>query len=41
MKEDCPASLEEHLSWLRQVGFEATCLHLHLNRAVIAGVKWK
>lgn len=40
-KEDSPASLEEHLSWLRQAGFEATCLHLHLNRAVIAGVKWK
>ena len=40
-KEDYPASLEEHLSWLRQAGFEATCLHLHLNRAVIAGVKWK
>lgn len=40
-KEDCPATLEEHLSWLRQAGFEATCLHLHLNRAVIAGVKWK
>jgi len=27
------------LSWLRQAGFEATCLHLHLNRALIAGVK--
>lgn len=40
-KEDYPASLEEHLSWLRQAGFEATCLHLHLNRALIAGVKPK
>ena len=40
-KEDHPASLEEHLSWLREAGFEATCLHLHLNRALIAGVKWK
>lgn len=40
-KEDYPASLEEHLNWLRQAGFEATCLHLHLNRAVIAGVKGK
>jgi tRNA (cmo5U34)-methyltransferase len=38
-KEDYPASLEEHLSWLRQAGFEATCLHLHLNRALIVGVK--
>ena len=40
-KEDYPASLEEHLTWLRQAGFEATCLHLHLNRALIAGVKQK
>ncbi len=40
-KEDSPASLEDHLSWLRRAGFEATCLHLHLNRALIAGVKGK
>lgn len=40
-KEDYPASLAEHLHWLRQAGFEATYLHLHLNRAVIAGVKGK
>jgi tRNA (cmo5U34)-methyltransferase len=40
-KKEHPASLEEHLAWLRQAGFEATCLHLHLNRALIAGVKWK
>ena len=38
-KEDYPASLEEHLIWLRQAGFEATCLHLHLNRALIVAVK--
>ena len=40
-KEDHPGTLEEHLTWLRQAGFEATCLHMHLNRALIAGVKWK
>jgi len=38
-KEDYPASIEEQLAWLREAGFSATCLHLHLNRALIAGVK--
>ncbi|HEU5379454.1 MAG TPA: class I SAM-dependent methyltransferase [Ktedonobacteraceae bacterium] len=33
-KEDHPVSLENHLSWLREAGFAATCLHLHLNRAL-------
>lgn len=38
-KEDYPASLEEHLDWLRCAGLSATCLHLHLHRALIAGKK--
>ena len=38
-KEDDPASLEEHLGWLRRAGLSATCLHLHLHRALIAGKK--
>jgi len=38
-KEDYPASLEEHLGWLRLAGLSATCLHLHLHRALIAGKK--
>ena len=38
-KEDYPASLEEHLDWLRRAGLSATCLHLHLHRALIAGKK--
>jgi cyclopropane fatty-acyl-phospholipid synthase-like methyltransferase len=38
-KKEHPASLEEHLAWLRQAGFDATCLHLHLNRALLAAVK--
>jgi hypothetical protein len=38
-KEDYPASLEEHLDWLRRAGLSATCLHLHLYRALIAGKK--
>ena len=38
-KEDHPASLEEHLGWLRRAGLSATCLHLHLHRALIAGKK--
>jgi ubiquinone/menaquinone biosynthesis C-methylase UbiE len=33
---DLPASLEEHLQWLRDAGFEAACLHLHANRALFA-----
>lgn len=40
-KEEHPASLEEQLAWLRRAGFDATCLHLHLNRALLAGIKKK
>lgn len=36
---DQPASLEDHLEWLRNAGFEAACLHLHANRALIAARK--
>jgi hypothetical protein len=38
-KADYPASLEEHLDWLLEAGLCATCLHLHLNCALIAAVK--
>lgn len=38
-KEDHPASIEEHLCWLRTAGFWAACLHLHLDRALFATVK--
>ena len=38
-KEDYPATLEQHLVWLREAGFAATCLHLHLDRALLVGVK--
>lgn len=38
-KDDYPATLEEQLKWLREVGFTATCLHFHLNRALLVGVK--
>jgi SAM-dependent methyltransferase len=38
-KSEYAASLEQHLAWLREAGFAATCLHLHLNRVLIAGVK--
>jgi ubiquinone/menaquinone biosynthesis C-methylase UbiE len=38
-KEDHPAALEEHLAWLCEVGFYASCLHLHLDRAVMVAVK--
>jgi SAM-dependent methyltransferase len=36
---DVPVSLERHLDWLRDVGFEAACLHLHANRALFAARK--
>ncbi len=36
---DLPAGLERHLGWMRDAGFEAACLHLHANRALIAGRK--
>ncbi|HLV97877.1 MAG TPA: class I SAM-dependent methyltransferase [Ktedonobacterales bacterium] len=38
-KEDYPASLEELLAWMREAGLRATCLHLHLDRAFVVGVK--
>jgi tRNA (cmo5U34)-methyltransferase len=38
-KDDYPALLETQLSWLKDAGFSATCLHLSLNRALIVGVK--
>jgi tRNA (cmo5U34)-methyltransferase len=38
---DLPASLEQHLAWLRESGFEAACLHLHANRALFAARKPK
>jgi tRNA (cmo5U34)-methyltransferase len=36
---DLPASLEQHLIWLREAGFEAACLHLHANRALFCARK--
>jgi cyclopropane fatty-acyl-phospholipid synthase-like methyltransferase len=36
---DLPARLEQHLRWLSDAGFEAACLHLHNNRALIAARK--
>jgi tRNA (cmo5U34)-methyltransferase len=36
---DQPATLEEHLDWLRDVGFEVACIHLHCNRALFAARK--
>lgn len=32
---DDPASLGEHMLWLKDAGFAATCVHLHGNRALI------
>jgi hypothetical protein len=36
---DFPVSLEQHLRWLTDAGFEPACLHLHTNRALIAARK--
>lgn len=37
---DQPATLEEHLRWLREAGFsEVACLHIHTNRALFAARK--
>jgi len=36
---DLPAGLDQHLAWFREAGFETACLHLHGNRALIAGRK--
>jgi SAM-dependent methyltransferase len=39
---DQPATLEEHLQWLREAGFgEVACLHLHGNRALFGARKRK
>lgn len=38
-KSEYAASLEQHLAWLREAGFAATCLHLQLNRAFLVGVR--
>lgn len=38
-KGDSPATEEEYLNLLRQVGFKAATLHLHFDRAIIIGVK--
>ena len=38
-KDDYPASLERQLAWIRAAGLHATCLHLHLDRALVVGVK--
>jgi len=36
---DLPVNQASHLTWMRDAGFEAACLHLHGNRALIAGRK--
>lgn len=36
---DLPLGLERHLELLKQVGFEAACLHLQTNRALLVGRK--
>lgn len=36
---DYPITLDEHLAWLNEAGFNATCLHLHGNRALFAARK--
>jgi SAM-dependent methyltransferase len=38
-KSEYAATLEQHLGWLREAGLAATCLHLQLNRAMMAAVK--
>ena len=35
----CRRDWRRHLGWMRDAGFEAACLHLHANRALIAGRK--
>jgi SAM-dependent methyltransferase len=36
---DLPIGLESHLTLLKQAGFEAACLHLQTNRALLVGRK--
>ena len=38
-KEDFPATEEQYLGLLRSAGFKAATLHLHLDRAIMVGVK--
>lgn len=38
-KEDFPATVEEHLLSLAEVGFQATCLSKEFDRAFIFGIK--
>jgi ubiquinone/menaquinone biosynthesis C-methylase UbiE len=38
-KSEYAATLEQHLAWLREAGFAATCLHLQLNRALMVGLR--
>ncbi|GAA6618573.1 class I SAM-dependent methyltransferase [Scytonema sp. NUACC26] len=38
-KADYPATLEELLTFLHEAGFQAACLHLQMDRALIAGIK--
>lgn len=38
-KKDYPFTLEQNLDHLRRAGFEATCIHLHLDRAIIVAKK--
>ena len=33
---DDPATLDTHVGWLHEANFDAACLHLHGNRAVVA-----
>jgi tRNA (cmo5U34)-methyltransferase len=39
-KEDEPATLTEMFDVMREAGFRTALLHLHFDRAVIAGIKW-
>ena len=36
---DEPSTLEKHLRWLREVGFQATCLHQHAHRVLLIARK--
>jgi SAM-dependent methyltransferase len=36
---DQPATLQQHLDWLRDIGFEVALVHLHANRALFAARK--
>ncbi len=38
-KGDYPATPEEHVSWLEEIGFKATCLSKKFDRAFMLGIK--